>query len=478
MVLLSTSAFAASLLNVASIMAAANNGAVITLVFAAQPRFLISGQGTTDLTLTLVDTQVSQIPLLRPEGVVTSVEVVRSGPNVVMHLHLSIPAAFNVNPVGNRLVVAISGVAAQPNDVSPPGLNSETSAANALGAPVEVISLKYADVSEIVGVLITGQTIAPNDTFAPQPSSLGNPNIGGGGFGGSFGGVSNGGTFNSQQAATGFTQFGTQAQSVGQRINDNIAIDRRLNAIILSGTATQIAAFRATIAQLDVPLQSVLLETQIVELTDTAARNVGIDFRNNGGPIVSASLASKTGGQPQLTANLQAAIYAEVSRGGGRILARPQIQAQSGTSASILTGDALPIVTAITFAGSSPVVQQQVQYVNVGVNLQIQPRITTDGFVTSHIFSEVSSVTGYIQGYPQISQRVATTSATVRDGDSYVIGGLIQENELTSLSKIPALGDLPLIGSLFRVRHDTRQRTNLYIVVTPRVVGTITTAGK
>ena len=152
------------------------------------------------------------------------------------------------------------------------------------------------------------------------------------------------------------------------------------------------------------------------------------------------------------------------------MLARPQIVAQSGTSASILTGDALPILSSITYAGSAPVVQQQVQYVNVGVNLQIQPRITTDGYVTSHIYSEVSSVTGYTGSYPQISQRVASTTATVRDGESFVIGGLIQENEINNLAKIPGLGDLPLIGSIFRTRHDSMSRTNLYIVVTPKIV--------
>ena len=168
--------------------------------------------------------------------------------------------------------------------------------------------------------------------------------------------------------------------------------------------------------------------------------------------------------------NLQAAVYDLVRRGAGRILARPQIVAQNGFPASILTGDALPIITNVTSFGVSTITQQQVQYVQVGVNLQIQPRISTDGRVTAHIFAQVSSVTGYVQGFPQISQRVATTKTTVKDGEPFFIGGLVQESELRSIEKIPGVGDLPLIGPLFRLRREMRSSQNLYILVTPHVI--------
>ena len=110
------------------------------------------------------------------------------------------------------------------------------------------------------------------------------------------------------------------------------------------------------------------------------------------------------------------------------------------------------------------------QYVNVGVTLQIAPRVTSDGFVTSHVFCVVSSVTGTSQGYPTISQREAETSATVRDGETFVIGGLTEESDITSNNKIPGLGDLPIIGGLFGLRTETKSKTELYIVVTPHIV--------
>ena len=157
------------------------------------------------------------------------------------------------------------------------------------------------------------------------------------------------------------------------------------------------------------------------------------------------------------------------SKGNGRIVSRPRIAAQSGSTAKIITGDALPILTAITLSGVNGV-SQQVQYVNVGVTLQIAPRVSGDGFVSSHVFCVVSSVTGVSQGYPTISQREAETSATVRDGDSFVIGGLTQDENISTKSKVPLLGDIPIIGQAFRTDRSTTSKTELYIVVTPRIV--------
>ncbi len=160
------------------------------------------------------------------------------------------------------------------------------------GDVVEVVPLKYADVGEVVGILVAGQTIPSNDTFAPQPSQLGQP----ANYGGSFGG---GGGFSGapvQQVApnASFVNGLASQQSLGQKITDNIAIDRRLNAIILSGSPAVVAGLRATIAKIDVALPSVLFETQIVELTDTAAKAVGIDYTDSRRPARHRVAVSKS----------------------------------------------------------------------------------------------------------------------------------------------------------------------------------------
>ena len=247
---------------------------------------------------------------------------------------------------------------------------------------------------------------------------------------------------------------------------------------MLKGTAQRVAELKARIAALDIPVSSVVLETVFVELTESGARNLGIDFNNANGQIAAGAFALSRGDFPGLpnTArsggkffNLQAAIYAQIDKGQGRIISKPRIAAQSGAAAKIVSGDALPMLTSIALSGVNAV-QQQVQYVNVGVTLQIAPRGSDDGFVTSHVFAVVSSVTGFSQGYPTISQREASPSATVRDGESFVIGGLTQEADLSHRIKLPGVGDIPVLGRVFDTEHRNRTKTDLYIVVTPHVV--------
>jgi general secretion pathway protein D len=325
----------------------------------------------------------------------------------------------------------------------------------------EVVLLKYADVSEIVGLLSSGPAIKPNDGFMPQE-----PAFGSAGFG------------NNGQAANTLLQQPVNpndAGALGQMVDDSVGVDRRLNAIVLHGTPERIARLKAKIEALDVPVKSVQLETVFVELTETGARNLGLNLNNTSGQLALATYASGTflpggGASPgQASVSLQAALYAQVSQGQGRILSRPRISAQSGSTAKIITGDALPIVTSIALSGVNAV-SQQVQYVNVGVTLQIAPRISVDGVVSSHIFAVVSSVTGYSQGYPTISQREASTTATVKDGDYFIIGGLTQENKLQTTSHPPGVNGLPLIGGLFNLHQDTSAKTVLYVIVSPHVV--------
>ena len=327
----------------------------------------------------------------------------------------------------------------------------------------EVVPLKYADVSEIVGLLTDGLSVKPNDSFTPQEPAFGSAGVGG--------------SYQAPQVQGGVSPGSVQpSDPIGQSVDEAIGIDRRLNAIILRGSPERIARLKAKIAKLDVPVTSVILETTFVELTETGAKNLGLNFNNANNQIAVASYQSGQFNTAQLgsskglaSVSLQAAISAQVQKGNGRIISRPRISAQSGGTAKIITGDALPILTSIALSGVNAV-SQQVQYVNVGVTLQIAPRIADDGYVTSHVFCEVSSVTGTSQGYPTISQREASTSATVKDGEAFVIGGLTEENRLDSNSKMPIAGDAPIFGNLFHARSSTLSKTQLYIVVTPHVV--------
>ena len=470
-------ALASTLANV-TVAPAAGGGARITVQFTGgpPPKFTVAGSGTTETSVIFQNASLGNNvpPSIAGAGPIQALTVAEVGDNVALSLHLSSVAPVQVQPGGSFIIVAVAKPtkAAAQSDNSDNSDNSDTtgpvtgpSTGTGLGQVTEVVALKYADVSEIAGVLVQGANVPSNDTFNPQTSNFGTQS-----FGGALNGVSP--PFQQpqfQQGGVFGNQFSGNAQGLAQRINDNIAIDRGLNAIILTGSPEVVASLKSVIDKLDVPLDSVLLEAQIVELDENGAKDLGIDFSAQGF-IAKATYTTQTGQFASGNATFQANLYALLQKGEGKILAKPRILAQNGAPASILTGDALPIITTVIVAGTSAVTSQQVNYVNVGVNLQIQPRISSDGYVTSHVFSEVSSVTAYTQGIPQISQRQAQTTATVKDGDSFIIGGLLQDNEIRTVYKVPGLGDVPLLGGLFRRLSTTKQKTNLYIVVTPHVI--------
>lgn len=328
------------------------------------------------------------------------------------------------------------------------------------GEGYELVLLKYADVSEVVGLLTAGQTVKSNDVFIPNEPAFGSNSL----------------TGNNYQPQPQAPPPGESDEPLGQSVDESIGVDRRLNAIWLKGSPERIAQMKAMISAIDIPVDSVILETQMVELTETGQKALGIDFANPNGQVGVVTFQSGQFIPPGVPAGahlsstqFQAAIYAQIQKGNGRIISTPRIAAQSGSTAKIITGDALPILTSIALSGVNGV-SQQVQYVNVGVTLQIAPRVAGDGFVSSHVFVVVSSVTGFSQGYPTISQREAQTSATVRDGDSFVIGGLTQDEQLNTKSKIPLLGEIPIIGQAFRTDRYTKSKTELYIIVTPHIV--------
>ena len=405
-------------------------------------------------------------------GLVRSIDFEQSGSALILRFASQVPAKVVVKASGEqKLLVTVAklsvgetvGTAPAPTN----GERAETIYVPSGPLPqavepspgedgFELVMLKYADVSEVVGLLTEGITVKPNNVFIRREPGFGSP-----------------GTTSATYTAQ--SQAAPDDKPLGQSVDSSLAIDRRLNAMWIKGSPDRIARVKRQISLIDVPVDSVILETQFVELTETGARNVGIDYTNaNGQTAVGTVQAGQFipfgfGTNRLDSAALQAALYAQVQSGEGRIVSNPRIAAQSGSTAKIITGDALPILTAITLSGVNGV-SQQVQYVNVGVTLQIAPRVSPDGFVTSQIYGVVSSVTGFSQGYPTISQREAETSASVRDGETFVIGGLTQENEINSEFKVPILGDIPLIGELFSLEKSTTAKTELYIVITPHIV--------
>jgi len=346
------------------------------------------------------------------------------------------------------------------------------------GQITHLYRLRYADVSEVVGLLAANVSLTPSNAFNPQANQFGTAPITGGGAYGGVGTFGQTGTLGTPVLNGLGTQTG-QPEALSQRINDNIAIDRRLNAIIMTGTPQQIAQAEEIIKLIDVPVESVLIDTEVLEITDTGEKALGLPY----GQSTSTPITRIFNAQYQILNGLPANavpgslplatdIFYLVSNGQAKVLASPKILTEDRLPASIVTGDSLPIrITTPVGVGGVGAVTSQVEYVNVGVNLQILPRITGEHDIETDVFSQVSSVTGFnAAGDPQISSRQAQTRVNLYEGQTLVIGGLLQSRDIRNVQKLPLIGDIPLIGALFRFYTETRQNTNLVIMITPHIV--------
>lgn len=330
------------------------------------------------------------------------------------------------------------------------------------------IPLSYADVSEVAGLLVKDSGVTTLDSFTPQsPFAAPTPNPNSSSSG--YGAAAKSPTYVTLPTAN----IMTKDTPAGKRLDEHVAIDRRLNAVILTGSPEQLAEYKRIIRYIDVPEPSVLLEAEIVELTENGASSLGLDFSPGGQPLATASSTLNSGARATSTIALRVALNALAEKGAAKILARPRILTLNGRTAAILSGEAVPIINSVLVpSGAGTLIENQVQYINVGVSLQILPRVSTDGRVTAQVFSEVSSIIDYVGSAPRIAVRQGLTSGIIGDGESLLVGGLMQQTEISSLSKVPGLGDIPLIGAIFHNNTSSSQTTNLYLVITPHILTT------
>jgi general secretion pathway protein D len=158
-----------------------------------------------------------------------------------------------------------------------------------------------------------------------------------------------------------------------------------------------------------------------------------------------------------------------------RVLSSPSLVVLDNKTATLQVGDQVPIVTQAAtgvIAPGAPVVNT-VELKDTGVILNVTPRVNDSGRVILDIEQEVSSVvkttTSGIDS-PTIRQRKVKTSVVLTDGDALALGGLIQEREITGKTKVPVLGDVPLLGNAFRQKTNATSRTELIIFIRPRVI--------
>ena len=261
-----------------------------------------------------------------------------------------------------------------------------------------------------------------------------------------------------------------------------IVVDKNRNMILFKGSGKEWADILEVIEKLDKPVPSVLIEVLIAEITLTDMENSGVQFlfkANVDGRAVRGntltgglSMALDSSGETRAMLNL---FYKD-----DRVAIRssPKLFVKSGGTATLEVGNEIPVITQISDEarqiGGSTNILQDVSYRKTGVSLEISPIVQANGLVDLEISQELSeaqpTAATSLSGSPTILSRQISTSLTLKDGGSLVMGGLIANNRSAGQTGVPALGRIPGLGRLFRQDTLQEDRTELLIMVIPYVV--------
>ncbi|MGH7467661.1 MAG: type II secretion system protein GspD [Longimicrobiales bacterium] len=262
-----------------------------------------------------------------------------------------------------------------------------------------------------------------------------------------------------------------------------IVPDEATNQLLIRATPADYQIIQQAIQSLDLRPLQVLIEVVIAEVRRTKDLDVGVTF---GGEDLRNPDRNVVSELPRVDApdnfivrytrvgevNIEATLSALALTGNVRILSRPVIQAQNNQEARIAVGEQRPFVAVSRqFATDQPVRDDVVQYRDVATTLNITPTINADGYVNLAITQEVNNASNELQfGAPVITTRSAVTQLLARDGQTVVIGGLIDNQEEHTRSGIPYLRDIPIIGWLFGSLRRTNINSELFLFLTPHIV--------
>ncbi|WP_312065637.1 type II secretion system secretin GspD [Brevundimonas sp.] len=364
---------------------------------------------------------------------------------------------------------------------------------------VKVVFLQHADAEQLLPVLqqIVGQPVTAPAAATP---AIARPGTGG-------------------EAATPQPVSAPAAPAPGQKAS--IARFPGANALVISASTETQRMLAEVIRQLDSRRQQVLIEAIVVELGDTAVRELGVqwllagsdgtpigltNYSDRAAPLVPLAGGAATGQLDKddplreqlqnLALNSLVGANGFIGGGGGRIgsdglfgfiinaaksdegsnlLQTPSLMTLDNEEATILVGQEVPITTgeALLDGNSNPFRTTQRQ--DIGVKLIVKPQINAGGSITLFLRQEVSSINGVLtRGASDLvlNKRELETTLVVDDGEIAVAGGLLDQNDRLSVDKVPGLGDIPVVGNLFKSTSRQRGRTNLMVFIRPTIIRT------
>ncbi len=351
-------------------------------------------------------------------------------------------------------------------------------------------------------------SIGAGSTFSTSSSSTANSGQGNFGALGGQGGLNGGGaTTGSPIAALAGGLSGSGGSASGSTASAGIQTDDvsiqpapELNAIVVRGTPAAIAAIGQLIEELDVRRPQVLIEAAIAEVTGDAAEALGVQFAAGGAAVINGvsggTSFSNTG------VSLSSVIAALVPGGLGlvgdglslaggskgnfnilvqalgtstksNLLSTPSITTLDNEPAEIVVGQNVPFRTgSFSTTGNTLTPFTTIERQDVGITLRIVPRIHEGDSIRLEVSQEVSSLVGSVTGAADLitNRRSIQTTVLADNGDTIVLGGLITDDRTNTRSQVPVLGDIPVLGNLFKSRQQTQTKRTLFVFLRPTIL--------
>ncbi len=260
-----------------------------------------------------------------------------------------------------------------------------------------------------------------------------------------------------------------------------LVINDRANAIVMRDTPEVVRMAEKLVASVDLVEPEVMLEVEVLEITRSRMQQLGISYPSSAklstpSGLVINDIAQQSGSTISVSP-LSVTLDALKTTGNSNVLASPRIRARNKEKAKILIGSRVPVITtAVSSAGigQTSIANTQVQYLDVGLTLDVEPTIYVDNDVAIKLELEVSSIVntvnvGETRAY-EIGTRKVSTLLQLKDGETQILAGLIKDSDTRSASKIPGLGDIPIVGRLFSDHNTDKEKTEVVLSITPRII--------
>jgi general secretion pathway protein D len=281
----------------------------------------------------------------------------------------------------------------------------------------------------------------------------------------------------------------------------DVHVDEKLNMVVVRDTPDVVRLVEKLVKVADRPEPEVMLEVEILEVKRSKLLELGVQWPTSlsvlGQTATDTILTTPTGGTITSTAytnvpltasllkhissqttlmNTAPSVTANKTDGDVNLLANPRIRVKNKEKAKVHVGDKVPVITSnVTSTG---VTSESVSYLEVGLKLDVEPQVYLEGEVgikvgleVSNIVQQVKTATGTLTY--QLGSRNASTTLRLKDGETQVLAGLISDEDRSSASKVPGLGDIPLLGRLFSNHRDENNKSEIVLLITPRILRNI-----